>query len=193
MVIQILFASFVLSTLIINANIRTEASEQEDNASSQKDVSTDHMQKKLDLNAVGNLINRQLQHQQRRFENAITGTCKEQDIDPTLIQNEDVIRLKDALARQVQMCFTGFNPEQRYAGLKPIRIAVNLCIDGSLMHEPIPEIDTNIETDIRYKEMILGVKRAIINCSPYKLPKEEYSLWKEILLVFPTPSITPAK
>ena len=90
--------------------------------------------------------------------------------------------LEDAMRRMVEKCWNV------PAGAKSsesmiISIRVWLNADGSLSRAP-QLMDDSRMSDSFYRAAAESALRAVRMCAPYELPKERYSLWREMILNF---------
>lgn len=65
-----------------------------------------------------------------------------------------------------------------------VEIRVQFNADGSVRGQPEIQDRRRMATDPFYRSAAENARRAIIECSPFKLPQSRYELWRDMILRF---------
>jgi len=86
-----------------------------------------------------------------------------------------------AIRTQVQKCW-GVDLGQYGIENMSVIMAVEFNRDGQILRNPKPSLSDRVrmEADASYKTFVEEVERAVIECAPYQMPREDYDLWRSI-------------
>ena len=92
----------------------------------------------------------------------------------------------DAVAREVERQLSAcwrIEPGARGAEDHVVEIKVNLNPDGSVRQVKIVDVQRMV-ADAYYRSAAENARRAILSCSPFDLPLDQFEIWREMTLNF---------
>lgn len=86
-----------------------------------------------------------------------------------------------AIRTQVQKCW-GVDLGQYGIENMSVIMAVEFNRDGQILRNPKPSLSDRVrmQADASFKTFVEEVERAVIECAPYQMPREDYDLWRSI-------------
>jgi hypothetical protein len=92
-------------------------------------------------------------------------------------------QLENSIQNQIQRCWS-LDPGARRAEDLIVEITVNLAPDGRVIGQPRVADSARMNRDAYFRSAAENAVRAILKCSPFKLPVAQYSEWKLMNLTF---------
>ena len=88
----------------------------------------------------------------------------------------------DALKRQIEGCWI---IPRAVAGIEDmvVRLRISLLPDRRVRDARV-EDQSRVAADPGYRVVAESAERAVLSCSPLRVPPEKYQLWREIVLTF---------
>jgi hypothetical protein len=65
-----------------------------------------------------------------------------------------------------------------------VKIRVRLNPDGSVIGQPMIQNGSRMANDSFYRSAAENARRAILECQPFQLPRQDYELWQDLVLKF---------
>ena len=96
--------------------------------------------------------------------------------------NIEVDAVAREVERQISACWR-LEPGARDAADLVVQIRVNLNPDGSVRRAEIVDAQ-RMMADAFYRSAAENARRAILSCSPFKLPLAQFEIWREMTLNF---------
>ncbi len=92
-------------------------------------------------------------------------------------------QLENSIQSQIRRCWR-IDAGARQAEDLIVEITVNLAADGRVIGQPRVVDTTRMNRDAYFRSAAENAVRAILKCSPFQLPAEQYSEWKQMNLTF---------
>jgi hypothetical protein len=88
----------------------------------------------------------------------------------------------DQARQQLATCWY-LNPQKNAARIPPVEIQVELLPDGTVSSAQVVKAD-RMKTDAAFQDAADAALRAVLKCSPLKLPPDKYLYWKSTVFRF---------
>ena len=92
-------------------------------------------------------------------------------------------QLERSVQDQIKGCWS-LDPGARRAEDLVVEVTVNLTPDGRVIGQPRVVDAARMNRDAYFRSAAENAVRAILKCSPFKLPVAQYASWKQMKLTF---------
>jgi len=106
----------------------------------------------------------------------IAAGCDQRQVPVAVASPTDTISVEDLDATRGRLASCWYiDPDKVQGNLPMVEIKTELLPDGRVKSAEIVE---RMESDAAFREIATSARRAVLNCSPYKLPRDKYEIWK---------------
>jgi hypothetical protein len=102
---------------------------------------------------------------------------------PAIVPSQPLTSAELAQARQQLASCWYLDPHKTLAPIPTVEIKVELLPDGTVTSAQLVN-PGRVQTDPAFRDAVEAARRAILKCSPLKLPPDKYLYWKSTVFRF---------